>query len=122
MAPRTVITNSCLLLTQLVASLLLSGCIGETVDADQLAFASPDEKKAATDNACTSDKDCAGDACVAAVCKDGQCAAGAAVSCEDNNPCTADSCSEQGCVNEPLPNGSGCDDRDLCTSGDPCAQ
>ena len=69
-------------------------------------------------------KDCNDNSpCTRDVCRqiDGQCLfLVSEETCDDDNPCTADSCSTQGCVNEPLPNGSACDDADLCTSGDAC--
>jgi hypothetical protein len=40
--------------------------------------------------------------------------------CDDHNPCTADSCVGNGCVHDPLPSGTPCDDGDACTSGDAC--
>ncbi len=40
--------------------------------------------------------------------------------CDDNNPCTTDSCSIAGCANEPVANGTACDDMDLCTRNDAC--
>jgi hypothetical protein len=53
-------------------------------------------------------------------CDGGECAAGVAVGCDDGNPCTADSCSEEeGCVN--APSDGECDDKNACTLGDSCA-
>ena len=44
-----------------------------------------------------------GDACTASVCSSGACEVGPAVDCEDNDPCTNDSCDgATGCVNEPI--------------------
>jgi len=41
--------------------------------------------------------------------------------CNDNNACTADSCSSAtGCVNAPTP-GTSCDDGNACTTGDTCS-
>jgi hypothetical protein len=49
-------------------------------------------------NACTSGEACA----------DGKCQGGKGPNCDDGNPCTGDSCAiGQGCVHEPLSNGSG---------------
>ena len=59
-------------------------------------------------NACTS-----GETCVEDLCK------GKALSCDDSNPCTAESCDPaKGCEygNSPGP----CDDGDACTKGDVC--
>ncbi len=54
-------------------------------------------------------------------CKDGKCVAGAAEVCDDNQPCTADSCDKvKGCVyaND---DGKGCDaDNTPCTENDAC--
>jgi len=54
-------------------------------------------------------------------CQGGNCTGGTAT-CNDDNPCTADSCDEVGnqCVNNPLPNGTACDDGDFCTTGEVC--
>ena len=65
----------------------------------------------------------AGDACLeAGQCQGGVCAGGAEVDCEDNDPCTADSCdSAFGCVYAPGSDaGIDCDDGSLCTTGDVC--
>jgi hypothetical protein len=50
------------------------------------------------------------------------CAPGTPPTCDDNNPCTADSCNPAtGCVNDPTPlNGTACDDGSSCTTGDKC--
>ena len=42
--------------------------------------------------------------------------------CDDQNPCTVDSCDvATGCINDPLPNeGSACDDSNGCTQTDSC--
>lgn len=43
------------------------------------------------------------------------------LSCDDKNPCTADSCDPAiGCVNTPLAEKSSCDDGDPCTAGTRC--
>ena len=61
-----------------------------------------------------------GNACTAPdICAAGSCSAGAGVGCDDENPCTDDSCDTQtGCVhvNNSLP----CDDSDACTLTDTC--
>jgi hypothetical protein len=54
-------------------------------------------------------------------CKDGKCLPGASKDCDDNNPCTTDSCAKAtGCKH--LANTEACDsDGSLCTVGDVCA-
>ena len=60
-------------------------------------------------NPCTS-----GERCIDEVCR------GALVSCNDDDPCTDDSCDPvAGCVN--TPNTAGCDDGNACTTSDKCA-
>ena len=54
-------------------------------------------------------------------CNDGQCAAGASLNCDDESPCTADSCNPvTGCQHAPV--AGECDDGNACTAGDVCAQ
>jgi hypothetical protein len=61
-------------------------------------------------NACTE-----GEMCFAGVCKNGT-----AVTCNDLQSCTADSCNPAvGCVFTPV--GGGCDDHTVCTTGDTCS-
>src|SRR5204862_361192 len=55
----------------------------------------------------------AGDACGGGACH------GAAIDCDDHDPCTDDSCGPSGCVH--APNAASCDDHDACTGGDVCA-
>ncbi len=63
--------------------------------------------KAATDEICNAkDDDC-----------DGQTDEG---TCDDKNPCTADTCGATGCTNIPTP-GAKCDDGDACTLPDLCS-
>ena len=61
-----------------------------------------------------------GDACTATdSCASGVCVGTGAVECDDENPCTDDSCApEFGCV--AAPNEAPCDDGDDCTEGDTC--
>jgi len=40
--------------------------------------------------------------------------------CDDANPCTTDSCVEQNCSNQPLPDGQECDDGSFCNGPDRC--
>ncbi len=53
------------------------------------------------------------DQCLAGVC------VGNAVDCDDENPCTEDSCAAQGGCDH-VPNTLPCDDQDVCTVGDIC--
>ncbi|MBM4370923.1 MAG: hypothetical protein FJ098_04670, partial [Deltaproteobacteria bacterium] len=92
--------------------------------------------------ACTDGNPCTTDSCVPATgckfvlnqdpCNDGDlctvndhchlgsCIAGGALSCNDGNPCTDDSCAAAaGCVF--TPNAVPCDDGSVCTGGDHCA-
>ena len=53
-------------------------------------------------------------------CQAGQCVAGPAVTCDDKNPCTTDSCDKaKGC--QYAANSSSCDDGDACTNKDICS-
>ncbi len=63
-----------------------------------------------------------GDACTMAdSCNDGLCVGGPAVNCNDGNPCTDDSCEAlTGCNHSA--NNLPCEDGNLCTLGDQCAQ
>ena len=79
--------------------------------------------------ACQSDGTCLGQS----VCDPGEvcCGDGSCEDCDDDNPCTEDSCDAGGCINTPL-TGTACDDGDFCSgtetcdagvcvsSGDPC--
>ena len=62
-----------------------------------------------------------GDVCTEQdVCVDGSCEGGPAINCNDENNCTDDSCDpEKGCVH--IFNFGECDDGDVCTTGDHCA-
>ncbi|EGC36484.1 hypothetical protein DICPUDRAFT_97568 [Dictyostelium purpureum] len=43
------------------------------------------------------------------------------VDCNDNNPCTSDSCSSSvGCINQDIPNCARCSDTNSCVTIDPC--
>jgi hypothetical protein len=61
-----------------------------------------------------------GDLCTLGdTCEDGSCFAGTPQNCDDQNPCTDDSCGEDGlCVH--TPNAALCDDANACTTGDAC--
>ncbi len=47
--------------------------------------------------------------------------AGTAVMCNDDNPCTVDSCGASGCEFAAQNDGTACDDGDSCTTDDACA-
>lgn len=60
------------------------------------------------------------DSCVTvAVCIQGVCTPDPSLSCDDNNPCTSDTCSPTGCIHTAL-DGLPCDDANKCTMGDKC--
>jgi hypothetical protein len=63
-----------------------------------------------------------GNACNGAeICSNGSCLAGAALACDDRNPCTSDVCDPGvGCVSAALPEGSACADGDLCNGAETC--
>jgi cysteine-rich repeat protein len=63
-----------------------------------------------------------GDLCTGVLqCQSGVCTAMSPMDCSDDNPCTSDGCDpSEGCVNEPLPDGSECDDGLFCWTGDQC--
>lgn len=51
----------------------------------------------------------------AETCNNGVCSAGTPLACNDNNPCTKDSCdAAKGCVFTPLTPGESCDNNNLC--------
>lgn len=70
---------------------------------------------------CWNDQPCGGDACTEqGDCVDGECIPGEPVDCNDNNPCTDDTCdSVLGCLN--ASNDLACDDGNFCTESDTCA-
>ncbi len=60
-----------------------------------------------------------GDGCtLSGSCAGGWCVAGAPISCDDQNPCTLDECSDGECENSPFD--GPCEDGDACTLGDLC--
>ena len=63
-----------------------------------------------------------GDACtILDLCGDGACSGALALSCNDDNPCTTDTCDPQlGCRHTALVDGTVCDDGSLCTAGETC--
>jgi len=55
------------------------------------------------------------------LCAVGQCQDGVALDCDDQNPCTADSCDPvNGCVNSPVADNTSCADADLCDGAEVC--
>lgn len=67
--------------------------------------------------------DADGNACTTPdTCKNGACIAGAVVVCNDNNPCTLDSCEPATglCQAVTVTDGTACDDGDVCTGNDLC--
>ena len=73
------------------------------------ATASAENQACSDGSACTTDDKCTSGTCV-----------GAALDCNDNDPCTADVCDPaKGCTNGKQ-TGIGCDDGDECTVGDKC--
>ncbi len=73
----------------------------------------PDASACSDGSVCT-----VGDTCLA-----GTCIPGGAPNCDDQNPCTTDTCSTDigGCVHLAHADGNPCDDGDVCTEGDSCA-
>jgi formylglycine-generating enzyme required for sulfatase activity len=71
-----------------------------------------------SDVACDDGNFCTdGDECVA-----GECVPGEMLECEDNNPCTTDSCNpKSGCMFAPVTEPTPCDDTNACTKDDQCA-
>ena len=77
---------------------------------------------------CTHQQLADGDACddgnvctVADQCAEGLCVPGEAIDCDDDNPCTLDSCDALlGCVNEIVADGTVCEDGSACTVADTC--
>jgi hypothetical protein len=67
--------------------------------------------------ACTDPNVCNGEE----FCQAGQCVSINAPNCDDNNPCTMDICNPGlGCLHNPRPNGSSCDDNDVCNGVELC--
>jgi MYXO-CTERM domain-containing protein len=55
------------------------------------------------------------------MCQAGSCKPGTAIVCNDNNPCTVDTCNaNSGCVYTNQPTGTTCDDGNACSTGDQC--
>jgi|GEM_PF-911942 len=54
-------------------------------------------------------------------CQGGVCRSPGDLNCSDGDPCTSDSCHPvNGCVNTPLPDGTSCDDNNVCNGVDVC--
>ena len=80
---------------------------GVCSEASNLCESVPSNEGGACDN---------GDACTASVCSSGACDVGPAVDCEDDDPCTNDSCDgATGCVNEPI---EGCNIQSVPSASD----
>ncbi len=98
------------------------GCVGALVVCD--------DANACTNDSCDPASGCVyvdgtqacddGDACTTGeACAGGACIGGSGVVCEDNELCTADTCSKKsGCKYSPI--AGACDDGTLCTTGDGC--
>ncbi|MFO0746056.1 MAG: hypothetical protein U1F43_10330 [Myxococcota bacterium] len=86
-------------------------CTDDRCDA-QLGCYFPPKTGACTDNTVCS---------TASTCLGGTCTATAFLDCNDDNPCTADSCDAvTGCKHTPVSNDTQCSDGDPCSSGDSC--
>jgi hypothetical protein len=84
-------------------------CTDDTCDKDEGCVFTPNEAVCSDGNACTDGDHCG----------DGWCQPGEIISCDDNDPCTDDSCGlVAGCVH--TLNNAPCDDGDLCTVSDSC--
>src|SRR4029077_1560013 len=54
-------------------------------------------------------------------CQAGACAPGTALNCNDNNPCTSDTCDPvAGCQHTPVTNGTSCSDGNVCNGVETC--
>ncbi len=91
-------------------------CLGCVPDVSQIAWSVLSGAACSDGNACTQSDSClASGACV-----------GAAITCDDGNPCTLDVCNplaSTGGGNSPClfaPSAASCDDGDPCTTGDTC--
>ncbi len=87
----------------------IARCIPKTGLCEEVP--APDGSPCDDGNTCTAQDRCANGGC-----------SGTAVICEDQNPCTADSCDPaKGCVFGPANDGAPCSDGNACTTGDHCA-
>ena len=63
-----------------------------------------------------------GDACTpTSQCAAGDCVGTGAVTCDDNNPCTSNTCDPSAGCQFPADDTAGCTDGDACTTGDQCS-
>jgi|GEM_PF-2163164 len=86
-------------------------CTNDGCDRELGCFNAPRAGSCDDNTACTS----------ASSCQQGQCKGTVVVDCNDDNPCTVDSCDPLlGCRHLASANGSGCDDEDACTTGESC--
>jgi hypothetical protein len=85
-------------------------CVVCLVLVDRLAWTPDDEAECDDDDACTTDDACA----------DGECV-GARLPCDDQNPCTAESCDAVTGVCSSTPTEASCEDGNPCTVGETCA-
>lgn len=102
--------------------------LGNCISSGELSC---EDKNPCTDDSCNTETGCAfvanaqpcddGEVCTTGdVCSDGACKAGSLTLCDDENPCTSDSCQLGiGCVF--TANDLVCDDGDACTTGEFCA-
>lgn len=90
-----------------------SSCLRCAPVDDLFAWSPLDDGSTCDDgNACTDGETCRG----------GACEGGAALVCDDGDPCTMDGCDpERGCTSAAGPDGVACDDGDPCTQDDACA-
>ncbi len=123
----------------------LSACLAETPDAESCDGQDNDCDGETDESTCDDNEECTVDACDAKdgckhtnksgpcdadgtsctqddVCKDGKCEAGKVLNCDDNNPCTKDTCDpKDGCKYENTQAPCNADDND-CTVADKCKE
>ena len=99
-----------------------------------LSFDACDDQELCTADSCDPAQGCQhvplvapcndGDECtIDDACVDGGCLGGAPADCDDDQPCTEDSCDQlAGCQHDALPDTTLCDDQDQCTENDECSQ
>lgn len=75
------------------------------------------------DGACTDGNGCTeNDTCKAGVCEGTpSCTCAKDADCDDQNPCTTETCQNLVCIVTKLPVGAACDDGNACTFGDACS-
>jgi hypothetical protein len=90
-----------------------NGCTNDACDAKNgCTYTANSAPCNADDNACT----------VGDVCKEGSCLPGDTKKCDDNEPCTADSCDKQSAACLFSEVSTTCDDGNACTDGDACGK